>query len=248
MSTRVSLPSLYAIPEQSLSDRNGHDAAAPKNNDIAPHVPKTMEEIPDDRKDISDYFGLDDFLLRVHVTSGLQYAFDDEAVGADKKKLGVEVIVPQIFAQAATLFSSMLHIAYGFVALGTLLHNAGSSCRAEPDVSFCNTKSICAAVILFVLSVLNFLATRSHDYTQASLKCRALLHTTYFIQGMALVIVEILSPFPKYFRVTLHLAFGYSFFPLDPLLMLKMNSVLLVTYGAGCLSMKAYWESSSGAA
>ena len=46
-------------------------------------------EFPDDRKDISDYFGLDDFLLRVHVTSGLQYAFDDQAVGADKKKLGV---------------------------------------------------------------------------------------------------------------------------------------------------------------
>eukprot|EP00944_MAST-04C_sp_MAST-4C-sp1_P003780 g3780.t1 len=246
MSTRVSLPSLYAVPEQSLSDRSEHNAAAPKNNDIVPNVPKETMEFPVGRKDISDYFGLDDFLLRVHVTSGLQYAFDDQAVGADKKKLGVmKSSFLKFLHKRLYFFSSMLHIAYGFVALGTLLHNAGSSCRAEPDVSFCNTKSICAAVILFVLSVLNFLATRSHDYTQASLKCRALLHTTYFIQGMALVIVEILSPFPKYFRVTLHLAFGYSFFPLDPLLMLKMNSVLLVTYGAGCLSMKAYWESSS---
>ena len=214
---RVSLPSLYAIPEQSLSDRSEHNAAAPKNNDIVPNVPKTMEEFPDDRKDISDYFGLDDFLLRVHVTSGLQYAFDDQAVGADQKKL--EVIKSSFLKflhKRLYFFSSMLHIAYGFIALGTLLHNAGSTCRTEPDVSFCSTKSICAGVICSFFSILNFLATRSYDYAQASFKCRTLLHTTYFIQGMTLVIVEILSPFPKYFRVTLHLAFGYSFFPLDP--------------------------------
>ena len=92
-------------------DRSGHNAAAPKNNDIAPHVPKeTMEEFPDDRKDISDYFGLDDFLLRVHVTSGLQYAFDDQAVGADQKIGSHEVIVPEIFAQATTLL--LFHVAY----------------------------------------------------------------------------------------------------------------------------------------
>lgn len=246
MSTRVSLPSLYAVPERSLGDHGEQNNAASENNDIVPRMLKKSNGSFDTRKDISDYFGLDDFLLRVYVTSGLQYAFDDQAVGVDSKKLGVmKSSFLKFLHKRLYFFSSMLHIAYGFVALGILLHNAGSTCRTEPDVSFCSTKSIFAGAIMFSFSILNFIATRSNDYMQASLRSRALLHTTYFIQGMTLVVVEILSPFPKYFRVTLHLAFGYSFFPLDPLLMLKMNAFLLVAYGGGCLAMQGHWESSS---
>ena len=95
---------------------------------------------------------------------------------------------------------------------------------------------------MFVLSMLNFLITRSNGYEDATFQCRTILHITYFIQGITLVVVEILSPLPKYYRMTLHLAFGYSFFPLEPFAMLRMNVFLIVAYAVGCISARGQYD------
>ncbi len=204
------------------------------------------KEVKDQQhNDISSYFGLNDFLLRMKISPKLEYVFENKAQKEYENRALklMKSSFHKFLHQRLRFFSYILHILYGFAALAILITNARSACRMEIGYeTLCVSKSIAAGIIMFLLSMLNVLITRSNGYEDATFQCRTILHITYFIQGITLVAVEILSPLPKYFRMTLHLAFGYSFFPLEPFAMLRMNAFLIVAYTVGCISARGQYD------
>jgi class 3 adenylate cyclase len=228
MSSRVSVPSVYTVKGEVGSG----------------NIPSQLNTYPKsnryDPKDITSYFGASDFLLRMYVTTKLRYAFNkNTTIQYENRALSMmKSSFHKFLHQRLRFFSSILHVAYGCITLAILIQNSMFNCPKEPNVALCNSKSIASGIVIFILSMLNFVVTRTNEYQDASLPCRLILHVTYFLQGLTLVVVEILTPFPKYFRMSLHLAFGYSFFPLEPFIMLPMNLCLIFAYGLGCLLVR----------
>jgi class 3 adenylate cyclase len=178
-----------------------------------------------------------EFLLKTYVTPFLR--FDSREKGdrtEDRFATLMTDYFHRFFHNRFRFFSSLLHPLYGLLMCSILMFNGlfGWCVTYEKDFPTCTPRNVAVAVAILLLSLLSFAVTRTEDYVQATKRVKAFLHAAYFLQGVLLAVVEVFSPFPKYFRVVLHFAFGYSFFPLVPRIMLMMNVFVVFLYALGC--------------
>ena len=133
--------------------------------------------------------------------------------------------------------SSFLYMVYGILVLVYLVYNAmfGWCTTVEKTINpACAANNIAVGVAVLLSSIVSFGITQTQQYLHATKMARLVIHGSYFVQGFLLVLLEVISPYPKYFRINLHFAFGYSFYPLVPAYMFGMNVFLFMFYFIGC--------------